>query len=101
MTSVFVTFIVGHASDGKLYVHDMLGIKKNKDIAKAIFREEASGRNNKAASDVLDDGILTQNALGVKIHSDRDPDSGNLRWYCVHPGKRGSGGTAVNERRCI
>ena len=50
-------------------------MKRNKDVAKAIFREESSGHNNKAASDVLDDGILTQDDPGVNMHSDRDPDA--------------------------
>ena len=53
----------------------MFGMKRNKDVAKAIFREESSGHNNKAASDVLDDGILTQDDPGVNMHSDRDPDA--------------------------
>lgn len=67
-------------------------MKRNKDVAKAIFREEASGRNNKATSDVLDDGILTQKDSGVKMHSDRDPDAGKMN-RILQRKRRRAGGT--------
>lgn len=77
VTSVDVTFIVRHASDGKLYVYDMFGMKRNKDIAKAIFREEASGRIKKAASDILDDDSVTPGDPAVKdeLNSSRAKNS--------------------------
>ena len=43
------TLILRHASDGTLYLHDMIEIKRDKAIARSI---EAQGRNKAAANDL-------------------------------------------------